>query len=64
MHNIDSESPASGDAGYNGKDKVQEIAFLGEDYFNLLRNNKESSRMLALGRNVTFKCNGNWYRVN
>jgi Ca-activated chloride channel family protein len=52
------------DTGFDEKVQAQEIAFLSDDYFKLLRSAPESRKFLALGRNVTFQCNNQWYRVN
>lgn len=43
--------------------KVQRIAFAGEEYFELLKKEPQSAQFLALGRNVRFVMNNQIYEI-
>lgn len=50
------------DGDRDGK-KVKEVKFMSDEYFELLKKNKEVAQYLALGKEVTFQCDNQWYTV-
>jgi Ca-activated chloride channel family protein len=51
------------DTEYRPSMPVHRIAFLSEEYFDLLRTNPECAPILALGPEVTFRVGSGWARV-
>lgn len=51
------------DASFDGRQKLESIAFGSKEYFELLRNNSGIGKYLAAGKKLILMYNGNGYRI-
>ena len=51
------------DTQYDGKKKTQQVVFGSDEYFKLMQKSKEIAKILALGQNVIFEWEGEWYEI-